>query len=163
MDQTYKDSKVLGYAPQQLYDLVRDVDQYRNFLPMTVRSRVVTPPRLAADGAKEVMYAELAVGFAGLEESYLSEVSCWKPHKVEAKAADTSLFRTMKTTWTFEPAGKERDPSQAPALVSFDISFAFNNPVHAATTKAFFDRVSKDIMTAFEKRCRQVYGPPQPL
>jgi coenzyme Q-binding protein COQ10 len=104
------------------------------------------------------MFAELAVGFGALRESYLSEVSCWKDRKVVATAADTSLFKTMKTTWTFGPASNSADVNSGPAKVDFDITFAFNNPVHAAAAQAFFERVSGDVMDAFEKRCREVYG-----
>lgn len=135
-----------------------------------------------------MVLAELAVGFAGFSEKYVSEVRSWKPERgtkaiVEAIAADASLFKSMRTTWTFEAAQAKRlsfspiaiaaakdsnstatksttdkDAERAPTLVNFEIQFAFNNPLHAAAASAFFDGVSKDVMRAFERRCRDVYG-----
>lgn len=45
-----------------------------------------------------------------------------------------------------------------PTLVSYDISFAFANPLHAAASSAFFGQVSKLMIKAFEERCLQVHG-----
>ena len=46
-----------------------------------------------------------------------------------------------------------------PTLLSFDLSFAFANPVHAAVSGAFFGKVSTLMVRAFEERCLRVYGP----
>jgi coenzyme Q-binding protein COQ10 len=64
----------------------------------------------------------------------------------------------MKTTWSFTPGPTTANVDSGPATVDFDIIFAFNNPVHAAAAQAFFNKVSGDVMEAFEKRCREVYG-----
>jgi coenzyme Q-binding protein COQ10 len=47
---------------------------------------------------------------------------------------------------------------EAPTLLSFDISFAFASPIHAAISKGFFGRVSSMMVVAFEARCLEVYG-----
>ncbi|KAI9033177.1 hypothetical protein DFJ74DRAFT_601042 [Hyaloraphidium curvatum] len=155
----FRDSKVLGYSSDQLFDLVRNVDEYRHFLPLTRSSRVISPARPCHAAGGEVLLAELAIGFSGFEESYVSRVRCWRPRRVEAEAADTSLFRTMKTIWTFEPATADGVPLPR-TRVSFEITFAFNNPLHAAAASLVFGGVSKDVVTAFERRCLELYGAP---
>ena len=37
---THAEKKLLPYTPQQLFDLVADVDRYQEFLPWCVASRV---------------------------------------------------------------------------------------------------------------------------
>ncbi|KAL5527874.1 hypothetical protein ACEPAG_6675 [Sanghuangporus baumii] len=49
--------------------------------------------------------------------------------------------------------------SNGPTLISFDLVFAFANPVYAAASAAFFKDVSSMMIEAFEKRCMEVYGP----
>src|SRR5258706_1211012 len=46
----------------------------------------------------------------------------------------------------------------APTLLTFDIVFAFSNPLHASVSSAFFGRVSGMMVRAFEERCITVYG-----
>lgn len=153
-EKRHADSRLLPYSPAQLFDIVRNVDDYKTFLPLTLASRVLTKPRARPDGGSTVL-AELTVGFGALRESYISQVTSYPPHRVIATAADSTLFRTMKTTWTFAPttAGNGKMTK-----VGFEIAFAFNNPVHAAAAGAFFDKVSEEVMRAFERRCREVYG-----
>lgn len=67
------------YSADELFDIVADVDRYREFLPYCVDSRVLGPslrpsrPR-EADGATYIVDAELTIGFAAIRESYVSEV-----------------------------------------------------------------------------------------
>lgn len=53
----YNERKLLGYSPQQLYDVVADVDNYSFFVPWCQRSTV-----LRRDG-NHYLEAELQVGF----------------------------------------------------------------------------------------------------
>ena len=56
-------------------------------------------------------------------------------------------------------ANKSGNLSQtAPTLLTFDIVFAFSNPLHASVSSAFFGRVSRMMVRAFEERCIDVYG-----
>jgi len=89
----------------------------------------------------------------------------------------TPLFKTLETTWRFQPASahpnnaastQRRSPSTGanialddvgPTLLSLDLSFAFANPVHAAVSGSFFGKVSTLMVKAFEERCMKVYGP----
>jgi len=57
------------------------------------------------------------------------------------------------------PVSVQKDPDSGPTLVTLDLAFAFANPVHAAVSAAFFGQVSKMMVTAFQERCLEVYGP----
>jgi len=193
--QRYHERKIMPYSEKELYNLVADVDSYRHFLPFCNASKVLNASRPnwksnPGDGPV-ALEAELKVGFLGLEESYVSRVSCNPYESVEARAAtSTPLFKTLITTWRFQPASltpphpstssihpltspvNALSPSDgihanqpddlraqtAPTLLMFDIVFAFSNPLHASVSSAFFGRVSKMMVRAFEERCIDVYG-----
>jgi coenzyme Q-binding protein COQ10 len=94
-------------------------------------------------------------------------------------SSSTPLFTDLITTWGFLPASShsphqtsqegltgalppqpaKETNEEAPTLLTFDISFAFASPIHAAISKGFFGRVSSMMVTAFEERCLEVYGP----
>lgn len=145
--------------------------------------------------------AELTVGFLGFKESYVSQVTCTPYDSVEVRrmsshtsmtlysvvvhaqaiaSSATPLFKTLTTTWRFQPADRASPhPSQnaapprdidakgspsvpdidRPTLLSIDLVYAFSNPLHAGISSAFFQQISKMMVAAFEERCLQVYGP----
>ncbi|KAF5331716.1 hypothetical protein D9611_007706 [Ephemerocybe angulata] len=154
--QRYKERKVLPYTQKQLYDVVSNVASYPKFVPFCSGSRILThPPKQTSDG-KQVVEAELTVGFLAFKESYVSTVTCIPNSSVEAVASSsTPLFETLSTIWRFE-ASRAATPNST--LVTLDLEYAFANPLHASVSSAFFGQVSKAMVQAFEERCRRVYG-----
>ncbi|KAG5646611.1 hypothetical protein DXG03_002915 [Asterophora parasitica] len=114
------------------------------------------------------MEAELTVGFLAFQERYVSQVTC-KPYESVAATATsaTPLFKTLTTTWQFQPAPANSPLPSTPhgdgkpvesTLVTLDLAYAFANPLHASVSSAFFGQVSKAMVKAFEGRCQEVYG-----
>jgi len=178
--QTYHERKIFPYKPSQLYQLVADVESYPKFLPFCTSGRILDrkPPSATS---LETMRAELTVGFMSFKETYISEVVCRPNESVEVVASSsTPLFRTLSTTWRFQPASPQSPHSSnrslstsqlqsvpepvaesdaGPTLVTLDLAFSFANPVHAAVSATFFGQVSKMMVKAFEERCLEIYGP----
>ena len=94
-------------------------------------------------------------------------------------SSSTPLFKTLTTTWRFEPI--QPRPADTPStsfkstlgqtvhqsardhlgtIVTLDLLYEFANPVYAAISATFFDRVSKMMVQAFEDRCKLLYGQP---
>ncbi|KDQ15477.1 hypothetical protein BOTBODRAFT_173955 [Botryobasidium botryosum FD-172 SS1] len=159
------------YSPKQLYTVVADVDSYHRFIPFCTASRVLTaPPR-----DRLVPYdveAELKVGFMSFEEGYISRVHCRPYQMVKATASSsTPLFKSLVTTWQFESTSKPAPITASknslqptnidlpgPTRVTFDLTYAFANPLYASISSRFFGQVSELMVQAFEKRCVEVYG-----
>lgn len=68
-----------SFSPAQLYELVSDVPAYANFIPFCTSSTVLDAqgyPTTWKPGPEPFqVHAELAVGFGGLEERYVSKVT----------------------------------------------------------------------------------------
>ncbi|KAN0140521.1 Polyketide cyclase / dehydrase and lipid transport domain containing protein [Lactarius tabidus] len=175
--QTYHEHKVLPYTRRQLYAVVSDVGSYASFVPFCTRSHVLRPlapidpnnnTQTSQSGIALQMEAELTVAFLGFTERYTSRVTCVPYESVRAVAASsTPLFKTLETTWRFQPpaAGAATSPGSAtvddtgPTILSLDLAYEFANPLHAAVSGAFFGKVSTLMVKAFEERCVRVYGP----
>jgi coenzyme Q-binding protein COQ10 len=50
-------------------------------------------------------------------------------------------------------------PDHGPTLVTLDLSFLFANPAFAGASQLVFGQVSKMMVSAFEQRCLELYGP----
>ena len=63
---THAERRKLPYTPEQMFDLVADIDSYSKFLPWCVASRV---RRRNGD----VLHADLVIGFKMFREKYTSK------------------------------------------------------------------------------------------
>ncbi|ORX93094.1 cyclase/dehydrase [Basidiobolus meristosporus CBS 931.73] len=157
------------YSPQQLYEVVSNVDDYKKFLPWCSDSRVlVSRPPSAPLGGRKVMQAELVVGFQAFNERYTSEVTCDNPTQVRAVASNSLLFNHLENRWRFTPIPNPHQvpgspPKQPLCQVDFYVNFEFSSPIHAQISNLFFDQVSSLMIKAFVDRCHQLYGPPSPV
>jgi coenzyme Q-binding protein COQ10 len=108
---------VRGITRRALYDVVRDVGKYHEFVPFC-KGSAVTPrdawtERARAEDAessgREYFEAELEIGFTMFREKYTSAVTCEAPRMVEARSVRSGLFEKMTTTWRFTPLDGEDD------------------------------------------------------
>jgi len=67
---------------------------------------------------------------------------------------DSQLFKTLLNTWAFKqtPDG---------CLIDFKIAFEFSSPLYSRMAGMFFKDVAQNTLSAFNKRCLVVYGPPK--
>lgn len=145
---TYSERRLVGYSPEQLYDVVSQVDQYQNFVPWCVKSIV---HKKSGDNYFE---AELQVGFQLFFERYTSKVSLEKPRLVRSEVSDHKLFDHLDSSWSMQPG-----PTPRTCWLSFNVDFAFRSPIYKHAAEVFFQEVVKQMMGAFEQRCLQLYGP----
>ncbi len=145
---TFKDQVAIGYRPEQLFDLVADVGKYPQFLPWcagaTVRSRTETE-----------LVADLTIGFGPFRESFTSRVTLDRPRRIRV-TYENGPFRYLNNQWTF---------SQTPqgTQVDFWVDFEFKNRLLQAAIGVVFGEAVKRMVSAFLKRARDTYGPPQAL
>lgn len=144
----HSETKILPYSADQMYALVADVGKYPEFIPWTTAARVrsVTP-----EGEREVMMADLVVGFKMFREKFLSRVTLWP----EARKIDTEYvdgpFKHMISNWEFE------DTSEGCA-VRFRVDFEFRNRILQGAAGMFFHDAMTRIVRAFEARAAVLYG-----
>ncbi|BGP00898.1 hypothetical protein RTG_01145 [Rhodotorula toruloides ATCC 204091] len=175
----YREEKIMPYSPSQLFSVIADVDSYQSFLPFTTSSRVLTAARLEPDGRRVSqpvaekgwlrgtqgerweMDGELRIGAMGFDEGYVSLVEMEKDKWVKATAKDATMFRHLSTIWSFSPSPSSAPSSSAPQTkVDLYLAYAFTSPLHAAAIQSVWDKVSGLMVEKFEKRVRDVHGPP---
>lgn len=140
---------MLPYTPDQLFDLVGDVDRYPEFVPW-INSMRTWNARTLADGV-ETVDAEAGVGFAFLRERFATRVR----RDAAERQIDVSLlsgpFRKLANSWRFlEDGGGTR--------IEFDIDFQFKSRLLEGLLSANFHHAVEKLMACFEDRARALYG-----
>jgi coenzyme Q-binding protein COQ10 len=140
---THAETKVLPYTPEQLFELVADVAKYPEFLPWCTASRI-----RSRDG--DVFFADLVIGFKMVRERFTSKVRLTRPDRIDVTYTD-GPFRHLNNHWVFKPHPKGTE-------IDFYVDFEFRNRMFQALIGALFGEAVKLMVSAFEKRARQLYG-----
>ncbi|KAA9008895.1 type II toxin-antitoxin system RatA family toxin [Histidinibacterium aquaticum] len=145
---SHSETRVLPYTPQQMYDLVADVESYPEFLPWTAAARVRSTEE---QGEKVVKIADLVISFRVFREKFGSRVTLWPEKRVIDTEYIDGPFRYMESRWRFE-----EDPGGC--RVSFDVDFEFKNRLLQGAAGMFFNEAMQRIVRAFERRANALYG-----
>lgn len=140
----HSETRHLPYTPEQLFDLVADVERYNEFLPWVVAVRI----RSASD--KEII-ADLVVGFSAFKERFTSRVTLDKPHRIHVDYIEGPL-KYLRNEWRFDTA-----PDGGTNLF-FSVDFAFRSRIFQALAGEMFDRALRRMTDAFERRAAALYG-----
>ena len=146
----HSEKRKLPYSAQQMYDLVADVERYREFLPWTAAARI----RSRRDcGDHEVMEADLVISFKVFRERFGSRVVLWpETHRIETEYLD-GPFRYLQSHWQFT------DLPEGGCEVDFSVDFEFRNAILQKVIGVVFNEAMQRIVRAFEDRAAALYGP----
>lgn len=141
--------KVLPYRPEQLFQLVGNVDAYPEFVPW-IQSMRTWNARTDGEGVT-LVDAQAGVGFAFLKEKFSTRVR----RDAQARQIDVTLlsgpFRHLTNRWRFvEVPGGTR--------IEFDIDFEFKSRLLAGLLAANFHHAVDRLMACFEARAGALFG-----
>jgi coenzyme Q-binding protein COQ10 len=142
---THAEERVLPYTPDQLFDLVADVERYPEFLPWCVGARI-------KERRPDLVVADLVIGFRMFRERFTSRVSLHRPHRIDVAYAK-GPFRYLNNHWAFKP-----DPKGC--RVDFFVDFEFHSRLLQRLIEVLFSEAVRRMVGAFEKRARDLYGAP---
>jgi len=140
----HKETRRLPYTPEQMFDLVADVDRYAEFLPWVAAVRV-------RSNSPSEMVADLVVGFRALKERFTSRVTKHRPDSLHVDYLDGPL-KYLMNDWTFEPDG------EGGTIVGFCVDFEFKNRIFEAIAGQMFATALRRMIGAFETRAQKLYG-----
>ncbi|XP_022772874.1 coenzyme Q-binding protein COQ10 homolog, mitochondrial-like [Durio zibethinus] len=152
LSKVYEERIVMGYSPEQLFDVVAAVDLYNGFVPWCQRSDII---KRYPDGSFD---AELEIGFKFLVESYVSHVELSKAKFVKSTASESSLFDHLINIWEFNPG-----PAPGTCSLYFLVDFKFQSPLYRQVASMFFKEVVSRLVSSFSERCQLIYGPGVPV
>ncbi len=145
----FETRRPVKHSPDQMFDLIADVEKYPQFLPLcealTVRSRK------ERDG-KELLVADMTVGYKAIRETFTTQVLLNKADRViDVKYID-GPFKYLDNRWSFEALG------EGGCSVNFFIDYEFKSRILGAVMGSMFDRAFRMFSEAFEKRADAIYA-----
>jgi coenzyme Q-binding protein COQ10 len=141
---THAETRIVPYSAELMYRVVADVEQYPKFLPWVVALRVLSR---ASEDEREVVFAEMAVGYGALREKYTSRVLLDPAVRAIDVAQTTGPFRQLENHWRFTPDGTG-------CRVDFSLVYEFKNRLLNAVAGAAFGKVYIAMADAFVARAK---------
>lgn len=141
-------SALLGFAAEDLYRLVADVESYPAFLPGCTMALVQS--REIVEGCERVQ-ARLGFRVRGLSDSFASENLGRPGRSIDMRLLE-GPFRSLSGRWEFLPL------SDRACKVSLRISVEFGNRLMDTTLGPWIDRAVSGVMDAFRLRAQALYG-----
>ncbi len=139
---THAERQVLPYTPEQMFDLVADVERYPEFLPWCIGSRI-----RKREGS--VVHADLIIGFKMLRERYTSRVTLNRPRRIDVQYVQGPL-KYLNNHWVFEPHADGTE-------VDFYVDFEFRSRLLEKLIGTLFNEAFRRMVAAFESRAQDIY------
>lgn len=144
-------SVLLWYSPQEMFDLVVDIESYPQFLPWCQRVEI-----LALEPGQ--VTARLHLAFAGVRQSFTTRNTHGDKHSLTVSLVD-GPFSALAGFWRFHPLQAPGSEASAACKVEFDLRYQFSHRTLELLVSPMFDRVANTMVESFVKRAEQVYGP----
>ncbi|MBI4183816.1 MAG: type II toxin-antitoxin system RatA family toxin [Proteobacteria bacterium] len=142
---THAEKRVLPYTPEELFDLVADIERYPEFLPWCVGTRVTKRE-------DNVIDAEMLVGFKIFRERFVTRDVLDRPRRIDVSYAE-GPFQRLNNHWVFTPVG------EGACELDFYIDFEFSSKLLQKTIGYLFNEAVQLMVRRFEQRARALYGP----
>ena len=145
----HTETRIVPYTADLMYAVVADVERYPEFLPWVAALRIKSR---AQEGARQIIIAEMAVGYRTLRERYTSKVVLDRHARAIDVVAIEGPFHCLENHWRFTPEG---DATQ----VDFRVAFEFSNRFLQMAAGSAFEKVLMKMTDAFEARATSLSRP----
>lgn len=145
-----EDTRIVPYAPAQMFDLVADVRRYPDFIPwckaLRIRSEEID------EAGNGLLVADMVARFKGFEERFTSRVTLNRPGLAIDVAYVDGPFKRLTNAWRFTEAGQGR------SRVGFTIDFEFRSRVLQLVANSMFEKALMKLSDAYVRRADEIYG-----
>ena len=143
---THAEQRPLPYQPQELFELVADVERYPEFLPWCKAARV-----RQRESQERQIVADLVVGFKMVRERFTSRVDLEPEERVIRVQYVDGPFRYLNNTWQFIEHADG-------CMIDFYVDFEFRSRVLQKMLQPLFNEAVRRMVAAFEGRAKELYG-----
>ena len=139
-----KRTALVTFTPEQMFELVVDVERYCEFLPWVAGAEV-------HEKTERDLQASLIMERAGIRQGFTTRNVMQRPDWMSLTLVN-GPFRQLDGLWTFTAIGT------AGTKIVLDMKFEFANPVASMLFGRAFEQSVGELIDAFVARARQVHG-----
>ncbi|MPY25001.1 ubiquinone-binding protein [Shewanella psychropiezotolerans] len=136
-------SVLVRFSAMQMYEIVNDVESYKEFLPGCVGGKV-----LEFDG--ETMLASVDVSKAGISKTFTTRNQVI-PGKSIQLSLENGPFKHLLGEWRFTELTEDA------CKIDFELSFEFSNSLVELAFGKVFKELMSSMVTAFTGRAKVIY------
>lgn len=140
---TISRSALVMYTPNQMYDLVNDVEAYPLFLPWCSGVDVV-------EKCIDRQTASICISRAAVNQRFTTRNTMQANQRIDMVLLD-GPFSHLNGSWVFTALG------DVGCKVLLDIEFAIANPLIATSVGPVFGSICGSLVEAFCQRAKEVY------
>ncbi len=143
---THSEKRFLPYSPEQIFDLVVDIERYPEFLPWCVGARI-------RSRAENEVVADLMIGIKIIRERYTSRVKYERPGRIDVSYERYGPFKHLTNRWILTAV-------EGGCEVDFFLDFEFKSRTLQRLIGLLFQEAVRRMVGAFESRAKRLYGAP---
>ncbi len=140
---SHTEQQLSPYSPQQLFDLVADIEKYPVFLPWCRAARIL-------ERGNNEFLGELVISFAHITESYTSRVTINEPHSIDVVMVK-GPFEYLTNKWKFTP-------TENGTRIDLALDFKFRSRLLEKLIGSLFAKATHKMAGSFKKRADELYG-----
>lgn len=137
-------SALVTYTPDQMFQLVDDVDAYVEFLPWCSGSNVITRTEIDVTASLEISHSGFQKAFT--TRNVYGENKSINMYLVEGP------FKKLEGIWQFQPLGDQG------CKIILDLEFEFSNRLIGMSFGPIFGTMAGSLVDAFTQRAITVYN-----
>lgn len=145
-----KNKKLLPYNINQVYEVIKDVTKYPDFIPWFEKVEIISTD-------DSVLISDVTVRFMSIKAQYISKTIFEPPLEKDSQQiarAEVSMiqgpFTHFMTIWSL----KQKTPQNT--LVELECDFAFNNLLYNKIASMALKPMNEKIISAFTQRVEQL-------
>ena len=136
-------SALVSYSDRQMFDLVNDVEDYKNFLPWCGGSEVL-------EEDENTKVASVTIAFKGIHKTFTTSNTLSRHAEIKLTMVD-GPFSKLEGTWTFKALDENA------CKLSLDLDFDFSNRIVGAVIGPVFKIIADSMIDSFCKRAGEIY------
>ncbi len=137
-------TKTVSYNPEQMFNLVNDIDAYASFLPWCANSK-------ATERNDDTVKGTIDISIAGVNKSFTTKNTLKQGQSIEMNLVD-GPFKHLHGIWQFTHA------DNGGTKVSFNLDYEFSNKLLAMMIGPLFHQIASAMLDAFCDQARKIYG-----
>ncbi|MCK5726041.1 MAG: type II toxin-antitoxin system RatA family toxin [Thiotrichaceae bacterium] len=135
---------LVPYSPIQMYTIVKEVDQYPNFLPWCGDAKT-----LSVDG--NTTTASITIAKGPVNKTFTTSNILVEGESLEMQLIN-GPFKSLNGLWTFQ------DIKGQACKISFDLDFQFSSRLVELTIGPIFNQIANSLIDAFIEEAKKQYG-----
>ena len=137
-------SAIVPYTPQQMFELVNNIDDYSQFLNWCDSSSILN------ESGNQIT-ASVQINKSGFKQAFTTINTLTPFQSIEMKLLD-GPFDELSGEWRFESLGENA------AKVHLELEFSFKSMLLDITISPVFKSIANSQLDAFVDRAKIVYG-----